>query len=103
MQCRRIPDDGFLLLALAPYHEIGVDRARAELKSRFMAEFAAAIIRNRLSQASRQAARAQGCHLLAVAARWRYLMATGSLNTCRYTALNRKECRNASEHLCCRR
>ena len=45
MQYNRIPDDGFLLLAVAPYHEIGVDRARAELKSRFMADFAADIIR----------------------------------------------------------
>lgn len=40
----RIPDDGFLLLAAAPYEERGVDRARAELKSRFMAGFAAAVI-----------------------------------------------------------
>jgi hypothetical protein len=45
MQSNRIPDDGFLLLAVAPYHEVGVDRARATLKSRFMAEFAAGIIR----------------------------------------------------------
>ena len=46
MQCRRIPDDGFLLLAESLYHEIGVDRARAELKSGFLAAFAAAIIRD---------------------------------------------------------
>lgn len=45
MQYKHIPDDGFLLLAVAPYHEIGVDRARAELKSRFMADFATSIIR----------------------------------------------------------
>ena len=45
MQAGRIPDDGFLLLAEAPYHEIGVDRARAELKSRFLSEFAADVIR----------------------------------------------------------
>jgi hypothetical protein len=45
MQCRRIPDDGFLLLAESPYHEIGADRARAELKSGFLADFAAGIIR----------------------------------------------------------
>jgi hypothetical protein len=44
MQYNRIPDDGFLLLAVSPHHEIGVDRARAELKSRFMAEFASGII-----------------------------------------------------------
>ena len=36
MQAGRIPDDGFLLLASAPYEEIGVDRARAELKARFI-------------------------------------------------------------------
>jgi hypothetical protein len=41
----RIPDDAFLLLAEAPYREIGVDRARAEVKSHFMSEFAADVIR----------------------------------------------------------
>lgn len=46
MQCRRIPDDGFLLLAESLYHERGSDRARAELKSGFLAEFAAAVIRD---------------------------------------------------------
>lgn len=45
MQAGRIPDDGFLLLASAPYDEIGVDRARAELKARFMREFTAGVIR----------------------------------------------------------
>jgi Carboxysome Shell Carbonic Anhydrase len=45
MQTKRIPDDGFLLLAESPYYEIGADRARAELKSAFLAEFAAGIIR----------------------------------------------------------
>lgn len=40
-----IPDDGFLLLASAPYQEVGVDRARAELKSRFLCDFAAEQIR----------------------------------------------------------
>jgi hypothetical protein len=45
MQSKRIPDDGFLMLAVAPYHEIGVDRARAIVKSGFMADFAADIIR----------------------------------------------------------
>jgi len=44
MKAGRIPDDGFLLLASAPYEEIGVDRARAELKARFMARFAAEVI-----------------------------------------------------------
>jgi hypothetical protein len=45
MRAGRIPDDGFLLLASAPYAEIGVDRARAELKSRFLSNFAAQVIR----------------------------------------------------------
>ncbi|NTV94642.1 MAG: hypothetical protein HGA75_04410 [Thiobacillus sp.] len=45
MQAGRIPDDGFLLLASAPYDDIGVDRARAVLKARFMSEFAAEVIR----------------------------------------------------------
>ena len=46
MRAGRIPDDGFLLLASAPYDEIGVDRARAELKSRFLSGFAADVIRD---------------------------------------------------------
>ena len=46
MQAGRIPDDGFLLLASVPYDEIGVDRARAELKSRFLSEFAAGVLRD---------------------------------------------------------
>ncbi len=50
MQAGRIPADGFLLLASAPYTEIGVDRARAELKSRFLSQFAAAVIRNEFPQ-----------------------------------------------------
>ncbi|GAO37676.1 hypothetical protein SCT_3112 [Sulfuricella sp. T08] len=45
MAAGRIPDDGFLLLASVPYKEIGVDRARAELKSRFLSQFAAEVIR----------------------------------------------------------
>jgi len=45
MRAGRIPEDGFLLLASAPYDEIGVDRARAELKSRFLSRFAADVIR----------------------------------------------------------
>ncbi len=44
MQAGRIPDDGLLLLASVPYEEIGVDRARAELKSRFLSQFASAVI-----------------------------------------------------------
>ena len=45
MKAGRIPDDGFLLLASVPYDEIGVDRARAELKARFMSGFAANVVR----------------------------------------------------------
>ena len=44
MAAGRIPDDGFLLLASVPYDEIGVDRSRAELKSRFLSRFAADVI-----------------------------------------------------------
>jgi len=46
MKAGRIPDDGFLLLASAPYDEMGVDRARAELKSHFLSRFAAEVLRN---------------------------------------------------------
>ena len=44
MKAGRIPDDGFLLLASVPYDEFGVDRARAELKSRFLSHFAAGVL-----------------------------------------------------------
>lgn len=40
----RIPDDGFLLFTSAPYDEIGIDQARAELKSHFLASFAHDVI-----------------------------------------------------------
>ncbi|MFZ4858437.1 MAG: hypothetical protein ACOYL3_18790 [Desulfuromonadaceae bacterium] len=40
----RIPDDGFLLLASVPYDEIGVDRARAVMKSHFLSRFASEVI-----------------------------------------------------------
>lgn len=46
MRAGRIPNDGFLLLASVPYDEIGMDRARAELKSRFLSRFAAKVIRD---------------------------------------------------------
>ena len=44
MQAGRIPDDGFLVLSSVPYEDIGVDRARAVLKSNFMADFAADVV-----------------------------------------------------------
>lgn len=44
MAAGRIPDDGFLLLTSSPYEQMGVDRARARLKSRFLCEFAAQVI-----------------------------------------------------------
>lgn len=44
MTAGRIPDDGFLLLASAPYEEPGMDRARAELKARFLTDFAVQVI-----------------------------------------------------------
>lgn len=40
-----IPKDGFLLLASAPYSEIGADRARAELKSRFLSQYVSEVIK----------------------------------------------------------
>lgn len=49
MRAGRIPDDGFLLLASVPYDEIGMDRARAELKSKFLSQFAAKVIRDDFS------------------------------------------------------
>ncbi|MBA3032492.1 MAG: carboxysome shell carbonic anhydrase [Gammaproteobacteria bacterium] len=45
MQAGRIPDDGFLLFSSVLYDDIGVDRARAEIKSRFLAQFAIDIIK----------------------------------------------------------
>jgi hypothetical protein len=45
MRVGRIPDDGFLVLASAPYEDLGVDRARAVVKARFMAEFTCDLIR----------------------------------------------------------
>jgi hypothetical protein len=45
MKKHRIPDDGFLLFVASPYHEIGTDRAIAEVKSRFLSELAVGIIR----------------------------------------------------------
>jgi hypothetical protein len=47
MRNGRIPEDGFLLLTEAPYRQCGKDRARAELESRYLAELAADIIRER--------------------------------------------------------
>jgi hypothetical protein len=45
MRADRIPDDGFLLFTSVPYEEIGVDQARAELKSRFLSAYATEVIR----------------------------------------------------------
>ena len=45
MKGRRIPNDGFLLLTISPYYGIGPDHARAKLKSSFLSEFAAGMIR----------------------------------------------------------
>lgn len=50
MAAGRIPDDGFLLLASVPYADIGADRARAELKSRFLSAFAADVITREFPQ-----------------------------------------------------
>ncbi|CAN0434192.1 unnamed protein product [Ectocarpus sp. 12 AP-2014] len=45
MRAGRIPEDGFMLLASTPYQSSGVDRARAELKSHFLSDFAEQVIR----------------------------------------------------------
>ncbi len=50
MAAGRIPDDGFLLFASVPFEEIGMDRARTELKSQFLANFAADVIRRNFPQ-----------------------------------------------------
>ncbi|MBU6479217.1 MAG: hypothetical protein KGS09_01575 [Nitrospirae bacterium] len=50
MHAGRIPDDGFLLLIVAPNHEIGSDRARAGLKSGFLSGFAADVIRTEITK-----------------------------------------------------
>ncbi|MFA7208796.1 MAG: hypothetical protein WC120_00775 [Parcubacteria group bacterium] len=44
MERGMIPKDGFLLLTSAPYSEIGVDKARAELKSQFLSQYASEVI-----------------------------------------------------------
>jgi hypothetical protein len=54
MKAGRIPDDGFLLLASVPYQDVGVDRARATVKSRFLSKFAAEQIRNSFPELSRK-------------------------------------------------
>jgi hypothetical protein len=48
MQAGRIPDDGFLLLGSAPYYEVGVDRARAVMRARFLTHFASDVIRREI-------------------------------------------------------
>jgi len=50
MKDGRIPDDGFLLLASVPYDEIGVDRARAELKAHFLSRFAAGVLHDEFGE-----------------------------------------------------
>lgn len=57
MRAGRIPDDGFMLLASTPYQHSGVDRARAEMKSRFLSGFAERVIQQehpRLAQKMRR-------------------------------------------------
>lgn len=53
MAAGRIPNDGFLLLASVPYDKQGVDRARAELRSRFLSGFAAQLIRKDFPELAR--------------------------------------------------
>lgn len=65
----RIPADGFLLLASVPYLEFGTDRARAELKSRFLCRFAAQVI----AQTDADLARRMHAHTAVLAWRSRAL------------------------------
>jgi hypothetical protein len=60
MAAGRIPDDGFLLLALAPFSELGVDRARAALKSRFLSDFAADVITREFPELAQKMRRRTG-------------------------------------------
>lgn len=63
MRAGRIPDDGFLLLTSVPYEEVGVDRARAVLKSSFMSRFAAeAIAHHQPEQARKMTVRRSVLH-----------------------------------------
>ena len=54
MKAGRIPDDGFLILASVPYDEIGVDRARAELKSHFLSRFAAGVLQDEFGELAKK-------------------------------------------------
>lgn len=46
MEKGMIPSDGFLLLASSPYYEIGVESARAELKAKFLSDYASDVIKS---------------------------------------------------------
>lgn len=50
MKAGRIPSDGFLLLSSFPFEDPGVDRSKAEMKARFMARFAAKVIKEGLPE-----------------------------------------------------
>lgn len=54
MRAGRIPDDGFMLLASTPYQHSGVDRARAEMKSRFLSDFAERVIQREHPQLAKK-------------------------------------------------
>ena len=54
MRAGRIPDDGFLLLASAQYDDFGMDRARAELESRFLSQFSARVLHGEFSDLARK-------------------------------------------------
>jgi len=80
MRAGRIPDDGFLLLAEAPYREFGIERARAELKSAFLSGFAADVIRTEFPKL------AEKMHVRTAVLAWQsrvmdLIDSSGSLNT----------------------
>jgi Carboxysome Shell Carbonic Anhydrase len=54
MRAGRVPDDGFLVLAEAPYHGIAVDRVRAELESTFLSKFATEVIRSKFPKLAKK-------------------------------------------------
>lgn len=54
MKAGRIPDDGFLLFSEAPYRELRVDRARAELESAFLSKFSAEVIQSKFPELAKR-------------------------------------------------
>lgn len=60
MKLGRIPDDGFLLLASTPYREFGSDKARAQLKTKFLADFATHVIEEQAPELAKKMVKKTG-------------------------------------------